>query len=201
LLGDLTYPNALYIEGLLNGEYNERNDSPWHSKLNDLYWTGRTSGGLAHSKNNWRTHHRQRFVAAVNGLVNTSLSAEFQKDKDLYRIRFVAENQCDPDQCKEMVEYFGINEELDPFDEVYKHKFIFDMDGNIFSRRFYSLMFSQGTVLKQTWQEEYLDEWLFPYVHYIPVSMVSFFSPSLLFHLTSTAPILTVHRNLKNCPT
>jgi hypothetical protein len=179
LLGDLTYPNVLYIEGLLNDEYNDRKDPSWYHKHNDLYWTGRTSGGLAHAENNWHSHHRQRFVATVNGLVQTSLSAEFQKDKDLYRIRFVAENQCDPDQCKEMVEYFGINEEPDPFDEVYKHKFIFDMDGNVFSRRFYSLMFSRGTVLKQTWQEEYLDEWLFPYVHYIPVSMVRgfFFHP------------------------
>jgi hypothetical protein len=172
ILGDLTYPNVLYIEGFLDGEYNERKDPPWDRKHNNLYWTGRTSGGLANSQNDWHIYHRQRFVAAVNGLVNTSLSAEFQRDKDLYRIRFSAVNQCDKDQCEEMEEYFGIDWNLDPFDEVYKHKFLFDMDGNVFSRRFYSLMFSRSTILKQTWQQEYLDEWLFPYVHYIPVSMV-----------------------------
>lgn len=112
-------------------------------------------------------------MAAVNGLVNTSLSTEFVRDADLYKVRFSAVNQCDEAQCKEMKEFFGIDEKLDSFDEIYKHRYLFDMDGNIFSRRFYSLMFSRSAVLKQTWQLEYFDEWLFPYVHYIPVSMVS----------------------------
>lgn len=171
-VADLTYPNVLYIEGLMKGEYDESKDGSWGSKQNDLYWTGRTSGGLANPQNDWHEYHRQRFVATVNGLVNTSLSAEFQKDKDLYKIRFPAVNQCDEIQCLEMTEYFGIDDKPDPFDEVYKHRFQLDIDGNVFSRRFYSLMFSKSTVLKQTWQQEYFDEWLFPWVHYIPVSMV-----------------------------
>jgi hypothetical protein len=122
----------------------------------------------------WHEYQRQKFVATVNGLVNTSLSEDFQKDKNLYKIRFPAVNQCYEEQCKEMIEYFGVDNKPDPFDEVYNHRFLLDIDGNVFSRRFYSLMFSKSTVLKQTWQQEYFDEWLFPWVHYIPVSMVRF---------------------------
>lgn len=196
-VADLTYPNVLYIEGLLNDEYQEKHDIPWERKKRDLYWTGRTSGGLANKENNWHAYHRQRFVASVNGLP-LSLSSpggsssspsdgairtskEFRKNPSLYNVRFVAHNQCDVDQCAEMDAYFNITGQLDSFDEIYKHQFLFDMDGNVFSRRFYSLMFSRSCVVKQTWQEEYFDSWLVPWKHYVPVSMVSAPFPSLLF--------------------
>jgi hypothetical protein len=180
-VADLTYPNILYIEGLMNGEYDETKDGSWGAKKNDLYWTGRTSGGLANPQNNWHEYHRQRFVATINGLVNNSLAEEFQKDKELYKIRFPAVNQCDEKQCDEMTKFFSVDGKPDPFDEVYKHRFQLDIDGNVFSRRFYSLMFSKSTVVKQTWQQEYFDEWLFPWVHYVPLSMVC------LSHSLSTA--------------
>jgi len=172
LLGDLTYPSILYIEGLLNKEYKAPADQEWDTRNNDLYWTGRTSNGKASAESDWKSNQRQRFVATVNGLVNNSLSNEFSRDADSYKVRFPAVNQCDEGVCQKVIQYFGVDDKPDAFDEVHKHKFLFDMDGNVFSRRFYSLMFSHSTVLKQTMQVEYFDEWLFPWVHYIPVSMV-----------------------------
>jgi hypothetical protein len=46
-----------------------------------------------------------------------------------------------------------------------------DVDGNSFSARFYRLLGSRSVVLKQTLFEEWHDDRLVPWVHYIPVSM------------------------------
>ena len=188
IAADLIYPSVLYFEGMLNNEYNDLQDIPWKQKSKDVYWAGRTSGGLASAHDDWKTYHRQRFVATVNGIVDSPLSKQFVQDAEPYKVRFPDVNQCDEVVCEQMIEYFKVDRIPDHFEEIYKHAYLFDMDGNVFSRRFYSLMYSHGTVLKQTLQQEYFDEWLFPWVHYIPVSMVSlaFFKMKPVFFRSQT---------------
>lgn len=50
-------------------------------------------------------------------------------------------------------------------------KYVLDMDGNRFSGRFYRLLRSNSAVVKQTILKEWHDDWLVPWVHFIPLSL------------------------------
>jgi hypothetical protein len=54
---------------------------------------------------------------------------------------------------------------------AFKSRFLFDLDGNSFSSRYYTLLQSNSVVLKQTVFREWHDERLVPWVHYVPISM------------------------------
>lgn len=52
-------------------------------------------------------------------------------------------------------------------------KFVFDIDGNSMSVRFYRLLESNSLVFKQTYQAEWHDDILIPWYHYIPVDAIA----------------------------
>jgi len=56
-----------------------------------------------------------------------------------------------------------------PREEVYKYKYVLDLDGNSFSGRYFGLLRSGSLVFKSTIVSEFFDDWLIPYVHFIPV--------------------------------
>jgi len=138
-------------------------------KTNKLYWAGSTTGGYAGE--NWLNFHRHRFVSVVNDLTNTDLGSKFSQDSNLYNVKFTRIVQCSEAHCKELKDFFRV-QGLESLDAVYEHRYLFDMDGNGMSGRFPSLLASRSLVLKQTLQREFFDEWLWPWVHYVPVSMV-----------------------------
>jgi len=91
----------------------------------------------------------------------------------MFSIRIVGTlPQCDEAACEAEEEAFGIsnNTVSDPETASHAHKFVLDMDGNGFSERFYRLLRSNSLVLKQALYEEWHDDRLIPWVHYIPVS-------------------------------
>lgn len=58
-----------------------------------------------------------------------------------------------------------------PFEEIWKHKIVFDIDGNGLSGRFYSLLRSNSAVFRQAIFREWHDARIFPWLHYIPMGM------------------------------
>ncbi|KIX08019.1 uncharacterized protein Z518_02674 [Rhinocladiella mackenziei CBS 650.93] len=92
---------------------------------------------------------------------------------DLLSIRIVGvTGQCTPSACREEKEAFGIgNQELkDAESEAHWHRLLLDMDGNSFSGRFYRLLRTNSVVLKQTVFQEWHDDRLVPWVHFVPIS-------------------------------
>lgn len=63
-------------------------------------------------------------------------------------------------------------------------KYVFDMDGNGFSGRYYRLLRSKACVLKATIFNEWHDDRLQPWVHYLPVSMSLEEVPEMMRFLT-----------------
>ena len=55
--------------------------------------------------------------------------------------------------------------------DVYKHKYVLDLDGESMSCRFYQLLGSNSVVLKQTLWSEYHDDRLIPWIHYVPLDL------------------------------
>ncbi|KAJ5588014.1 glycosyl transferase family 90 domain-containing protein [Penicillium hispanicum] len=61
----------------------------------------------------------------------------------------------------------------------------FDLDGNSMSTRFHRLLSRQAVVLKQTWFQEWHDDRLVPWAHYIPVTMSMEELPALMDFLVN----------------
>ncbi|KAJ6450130.1 glycosyl transferase family 90-domain-containing protein [Mycena vitilis] len=131
----------------------------WDERIPRLYWRGKASGGQI-SGSNYREF--PRFRAADIGRVHPALM-------DI-AISGFHDTLCGPhcDAAKIKSEY-NITGASVPREEVYRYKYVLDIDGNSFSGRYLGLLRSGSLVFKSTVFEEYFSDWLRPFVQYIPV--------------------------------
>ncbi|KAF1809859.1 hypothetical protein P152DRAFT_440852 [Eremomyces bilateralis CBS 781.70] len=178
---DILYPSPFYSALYSQGHYNENDDPPWSDKKNRLYWAGSTTG--SHQASTWKSHHRQRFIALVNSLDNSTHTFLIESKpgnwvptmsheifSQLYDAKFTDVIQCEGATCDEEKGFFHL-EEREGYGTAFKNHFLFDLDGNSFSGRYYTLLRSRSAVLKQTIFREWHDDRLVPWVHYIPISL------------------------------
>ena len=181
---DILYPSPWYWWGKV--PYNETADMPWIEKEDKIYWRGSTTGGFSRH-GGWRRQHRQRVVQKVNAgdtakiLINRGDSESNKDDwqvkqvprsdfKEIFDIYFSYVGQCDPGDCDAQKEFFDIKETAKQQD-AWKYKYLLDIDGNAFSGRFYAFLNSRSLVYKLAIFREWHEEWLRPWVHYIPLSL------------------------------
>lgn len=194
--GDIVYPSPWYTDKMDQGDYKEAEDPPWEQKANNLYWAGSTTGSYSWNSS-WQYSHRQRFVRLVQTInqTNHKYLKQFnhgiwtpydavEKYSSLYDVKFTAVLQCDEKDCEEQKTVFnpGGREERS---RQFQSRFVFDIDGNSFSGRYYTLLQSKSAVLKQTILREWHDERLVPWVHYIPVSLSMDELPEIMRYMTS----------------
>ncbi|KAL8923955.1 MAG: hypothetical protein Q9172_002882, partial [Xanthocarpia lactea] len=194
---DLIIPSPAYKEDEVD---KPSVDPPWSSKLNQLYWVGSTTGGHSHN-GNWRYMHRERLVKFVNSpnqeitLLNRTLPSgrwqpfhtKLSSIRNLFNVAFTKTVQCDESSCESIKKEYTFHGRGDPND-AFKHRFVFDMDGNAWSGRFYRFLRSNSAVVKQAlFREFHGDQWIKPWVHYIPISMEAAELPEVMRFLTQTA--------------
>ncbi|KAJ5303871.1 Thiamine transporter thi9 [Penicillium atrosanguineum] len=184
---DLLYPSPFYAEKLRTGEYKEKKDLDWEDKENIVYWTGSNTGGHSTTEN-WRSLQRQRLALITTDeshpitlLTQTqqpqgpewkSINSTFAAISNSTRVRISAAIQCDDLACDEQNDELKIKTgNRDDISDGYKARYNLDIDGNGLSGRFYRLLMSKSAVLKQTLYQEWHDDWLIPWLHYIPISM------------------------------
>ena len=146
---------------------------PWLNKTAGLYWAGKTTGSFQEGSNSqdWKPHHRQRFVSFCNGLEtrnHTYLwrpegSMAWQNctsgvlDQSLYHVRFTDIVQYADQTTKDAIRgYFKIHE-MESREAAFRYTLTFDLDGNGHSGRFYRLLNSRSLPLKQTVFREWHD--------------------------------------------
>ncbi|KAJ5157278.1 CAZyme family GT90 [Penicillium canariense] len=176
---DILYPSPWYWADKV--PYDKHKDYSWAAKSDRMYWRGSTTGGFSRA-GGWRRQHRQQFVDNVNSLEPTKILAQQQDNswvsqnvsRDTYRdtfdVKFTMVGQCDPDDCHAQEEYFEVVKAAGQQD-AWAHKFLVDIDGNAFSGRFYAFLHSNSFVYKIAIFREWHDEWLKPWVHYVPLSL------------------------------
>ena len=179
---DILYPSPWYWFGRVG--YNPERDMPWEEKTNSLYWRGSTTGGFSRN-GGWRRQHRQHLVARLNApdtaqvLFNagSDTSPDYQvkdvrrKDyAELVDVHFSHIGQCDPEDCHAQEEFFDVTERADGQD-AWGFKHLLDMDGNAFSGRFYAFLKSHSLTYKMAVFREWHQDWLRPWVHYVPLSL------------------------------
>ena len=179
---DILYPSPWYWSNKV--AYKEREDYEWDAKKNVMFWRGSTTGGFSRH-GSWRKQHRQRFIEKINALdtakVLRNQGTADQADwkikevprtdyKSLFSVKFSHVGQCDPGDCDAQREFFDVVEPVKQH-EAWAYKYLLDIDGNAFSGRFYAFLKSKCLPFKMAIFREWHEEWLKPWVHYIPLGL------------------------------
>lgn len=180
---DILYPSPWYWADKV--PYHQLQDYAWDKKVEKLFWRGSTTGGFSRD-GGWRRQHRQGIVRTMNGLekaqvlVNSTgkdgslewheIEISRPEYKDLFDVSFSHVGQCDPGDCSAQREFFHIAKEVQQH-QAWKYKYLLDMDGNAFSGRFYAFLKSHSLPFKMAVFREWHEEWIKPWVHYVPLSL------------------------------
>lgn len=192
---DILYPSWAYAA--VGYRYGGPPDvQPFAEKKNVIYWRGSNTGGNAEPDHN-RFGHRHRMVMLMqqfkakaqqleDGPTNLTRLAMPTMPTEFDENQMIALSRLGPDSFdinfSKLVQPEGdLNaaawQKLVPVAQnmpgahAYKHKFLFDLDGNAMSGRFYRLMESNSLVFKQTIFVEWHDDRIVPWLHYVPISL------------------------------
>ncbi|UZJ55680.1 hypothetical protein CBS101457_005000 [Exobasidium rhododendri] len=197
---DILVPHWAASTPTFRGWNREPDSIPFEQKSPTFYWRGTTTGSSMNAAH-WRSNYRVRFVHYIQNLKaslvrarsNSSdtsfvqLSALGLQDtasnqrllqtgltSDMFDVGFTAAVQCDKEGvgCANLKKSIGFVKSADSGEEQ-KHQFLWDIDGNSMSGRFYRLLESNSLVFKQTLLGEWHDDRLIPWFHYVPVSFTS----------------------------
>ena len=183
VFNDILYPTNYYVDQIRSGDYDESKDPDWNDKQDRVYWTGSSTGGFITMKN-WKDMPRQRLTLMTTnnpgGIVNLlrraanniweSYESTWAHIEKYFYLRITNIVQCDDDACEVMKEAFPQGGEHEGPEAALSSKYALDIDGNGYSGRYYRLLKSKMAVLKHTIFQEWHDDRLVPWVHFIPVS-------------------------------
>lgn len=181
---DILYPSPWYYSE--NVKYNQEEDRTWDKKIQKLWWLGSTTGGYSRN-GGWRRQHRQHLLGRINakddGLIMQRAQSAEGSDaswqaqnvsrlgySDLMNAHFSLVSQCDQPDCDEQTAFFDI---VPPqvMHSAWNYTYLLDIDGNAFSGRFYAFLKSHSQVFKMAVFREWHEEWIKPWVHYVPLSL------------------------------
>lgn len=215
MANDIIFPPAYTGQRLTadGPDYDPSRDIEWDAKRSSIYWKGSSTGGWA-TASNWRELHRQRLsLKFTNASSSDSMvkllrepTAGVSEGWDAYDapLSDIASKfdihiagklvLCSLPQrghpttggCQR--EKHGLQiAELAAAEEAWAHKYVLDIDGNGYSGRFLRLLMSNSVPVKMTVFREWFNDWIIPWVHYIPARQDKEFSdlPELVRFLTS----------------
>jgi hypothetical protein len=150
---DIIFPSIYY-----SGNSYAMEGRKWEDKEPVLFWRGSTTGGRA-VPGSWRNFHRQRFIFHTQHMNGSIVDANFTNII-----------QCEPAACDEQRAAFPVVPSVNG-EEILKHRYVMDMDGNTFSGRFNGLLASNSLIFRMKVFEDQFDELIRPWVHYVPVAL------------------------------
>ncbi|KAJ7175749.1 glycosyl transferase family 90-domain-containing protein [Mycena filopes] len=136
-----------------------KDDIPWADKKPLLYWRGASNGGKIVGEN-YRVFPRFRLI---------QLARKHPELMDVKMTTFVMGHCKEGCDREKIVKEYNITGKVDSKHDVHQYRYLLDLDGNTFSGRFLSLLKSGSLVFKSTVFEEYFNDWIKPFEHFIPV--------------------------------
>ncbi|RMZ81302.1 hypothetical protein DV737_g2578, partial [Chaetothyriales sp. CBS 132003] len=179
---DILYPSPWYYMHRVT--YDPERDMAWEEKAANMYWRGSTTGGFSRD-GGWRRQHRQQFLTKIQPHGQTRVlvydnstepgewkeqQVSMQSMAHYFDVKFTFIGQCDPGDCDAQREFFGTVEPVNMFD-AFASRYLLDIDGNAFSGRFYAWLLSHSLVHKMAIFREWHDDWLRPWVHFVPLGL------------------------------
>ncbi|KAJ7459740.1 glycosyl transferase family 90-domain-containing protein [Mycena latifolia] len=158
---DILFPGQyFYDESWWSGSFSHPNDVNWNDKKPIMYWRGMSNGGHIIGDN---YHKFPRFR-----LVDIARNHSDLIDAKMTRF---AESHCTDDCDRDhIIAEYDITGPQSAKEDIYQYKYLLDVDGNTFSGRYLGLLKSGSLVFKSTVFDEYFNDWLRPYEHYVPVA-------------------------------
>nr|GAT50255.1 predicted protein [Mycena chlorophos] len=132
----------------------------WTDKIPQAYWRGKTSGGWIYGEN-YHAFPRFRIVdmsRTRRGAILLDVAISGFHDS-------LCGDRCNGNGIKKKY----VTGKTAPREEMYKYKYLVDLDGNSFSGRYLGLLRSGSLVFKSTVFSEFFNDWIRPFEHYIPV--------------------------------
>ncbi|KAF3902281.1 hypothetical protein ABW20_dc0109950 [Dactylellina cionopaga] len=156
-LADIIIPSLDNVAGHYLGDVEDT--ISYADKKPQVYWRGLLTGSFL-TEATWLMNHRVRFVKKFenNPIFNIGFSGN---DLSNHLKQF----------SHKLQELVGGFKPSDPRETGYQYQYAFDLDGNGYSGQYYRLLISNSLVFKQTMFEQWHDERLVPWVHYVPISM------------------------------
>lgn len=188
---DIIYPSPWYYTD--QTYFDQDKAVNWSEQTRQVYWRGATSGGFS-DKGTWRYQLRQYLVDRLTHphpnetqlLLSRKQLAPAQcalgwqdrwdlhetsiESNEMFNLKFSEVKQCSRADCNDEDDYFG-TAQREQQSEAWKYRYLLDMDGNAYSGRFYAFLQSYATVLKLSFFREWHADTLFPWVHYVPLSL------------------------------
>ncbi|EJT99486.1 hypothetical protein DACRYDRAFT_81869 [Dacryopinax primogenitus] len=172
------------------GQDDDPNDPDWDDKTGTMFWRGATTGGGSIPSGRYPYYVRHRLVQlAVQDNPSSQLIlhrtgqrmpetwTESRIDVNTLRttamdVGFTMAVQCapyEPGGCEGMMEDYKFVDAV-PLHAAYKSKILLDLDGMGYSARSLALLASKSALVKSTIYAEFFDDWIQPWVHFIPLS-------------------------------
>jgi len=182
---DIPMPEPYYYRAL--HENWDDLEKSWEARQDVVYWVGTANGGVS-DKSNWRQLQRQRMTMLtsaenhepVNLLKRTQnagagmpqwisrIGRTWADLESYFHLRIGKVEVC-TDSCEEQTAYF--KPVIEDVHLSYNYRYCLDIDGMGFSGRYLRLLRSNCAVMKQSIFVEFLDHWLVPWVHYVPITL------------------------------
>ncbi|KAI9799530.1 MAG: hypothetical protein M1825_004456 [Sarcosagium campestre] len=183
---DIRYPSAWnYVDKVKYDPSDKYPDPAFKTKMNTLFWRGGTSEGLS-VHGTWKGMVRQRLVSLARGrwphlitalipIGSNSNEYEYKKvpaselnEKLELDIGIVDKiDRCNGHDCDDEAQEFEFKEPVD-FQEHWRYKYLFDLDGAGFSGRFLPFLESHSVPFKVALFREWYDSRLTPWLHFVP---------------------------------
>lgn len=183
---DILYPSAWnYIDKVKYEPSESQPDLPFASKENTLFWRGATSEGLTKHAT-WKGMARQRLVHLANNATQpVPIPLPIPNQPSSYAYHLLPPSslglnldigivdsiaRCWDSDCDNQALEFGLVGKTD-FQDHWRYKFLFDLDGAGFSGRFLPFLQSHSLIFKTAIFREWWDGRVFPWKHFIPVDV------------------------------
>lgn len=192
---DILLPAPMYWNG--EERFEMEDTTSWLQKTDTVVWRGTATGGR-HNAWNWPHFHRHRFIALTNGTKYTNSDPEHDRiftpaqrigaidplpvpiQNNLAKWLDSINNAAFTDLfCDDAQETFGTCWYTDSVFSVkptvsltqqYSHKYLPDIDGNSFSGRYRSFLYSNSLPIKATLFREWHDSRLIAWKHFVPMN-------------------------------
>ena len=201
-MSDITIPSGYYYGKARKNIPKET--TKFQDKQSKVFWRGATTGTWhVATFPEWNKTQRHRFVELSNNrhnphptidiLVQDPLGSGYAEkiydtallNPDLFDVGITKIMNCEPDVCKFVEQYHGKAKSV-PEEDMFKYKYLVDLDGNSFSQRIYPFFQSGSVPIKATLFTEWFSERVIPWVHYVPLSNSYLDIYSILFYYSGS---------------
>ncbi|KAF7323454.1 hypothetical protein HMN09_00126300 [Mycena chlorophos] len=154
---DILFPASYYHStSWFASKFRYPNEVAWEDKKAQIYWRGTSTGGRIYG-DNYRRFPRFKLL---------DLKREHPELVDARLTRFDYSHCGEGCDKRKIIREYHIRGPEDPNTDIYRFKYLLDVDGNTFSGRFLGLLRSGSLVFKA---RVLASDWLQPFQHFIPV--------------------------------